>query len=92
MLAGIAQTSGNVSHNEMTFLSNLVELLMGFQDVAFLPSIAIFSTTFLKIVVEVKASEPPHVLKLRLVLSNRILPVYYFCSNKAFLLCQLSLM
>ena len=37
---------------------------MGFQDVAFLSSRANFSTTFLKIVVEVKASVAPHVIEL----------------------------
>ena len=37
------------------------ELLIGFQDVAFLPSRASFPPHLLKIVVEVKASGPPHV-------------------------------
>ena len=37
---------------------------MGYQDVAFLPSEASLYTTFIEIMVEVKASGPPHVLKL----------------------------
>ena len=37
---------------------------MGLRDVAFLPSCARFSTTSLEIVVEVKASGTPHVLRL----------------------------
>ena len=37
---------------------------MDFQCVAFLPSQASFSSYFLKIVVEVKALETPHVLQL----------------------------
>ena len=37
---------------------------MRFQDVAFPPLRASFPQCFLKIVVEVKASGPPHVLKL----------------------------
>ena len=41
------------------------ELLVGFQDVAFLsPSQACFTPHFLDIVVDVKASGPPHVLIL----------------------------
>ena len=56
---------------------------MCFQNVAFLPSQASFSTTFLKIVVEVKASGPPIVLKLWLGVGKGMLPVKYFRSNKA---------
>ena len=40
------------------------ELLLGFQDVAFLPSRASLQPHFLQIAVEVKASGPPHVLIL----------------------------
>ena len=40
------------------------ELLVDFQDVAFLPLQAIFPITFLKVVVVVKASGPPRVLEL----------------------------
>ena len=58
------------------------ELLMGFQDVAFLHSRASFSITFLKIVVEVKAPGPPHILQLWLGVSKGMLPVKYFRSNK----------
>ena len=35
---------------------------------------------FLNIVVEVKASGPPHVLELSLGVSKGMLPVKYFCS------------
>ena len=38
------------------------ELHIGFHDVAFLPSRARFSPHFLKVVVEVMASRPPHVI------------------------------
>ena len=34
---------------------------------------------FIKIVVKVKASGPPHALKLRLEVSKGMLPVKYFC-------------
>ena len=37
---------------------------MGFSDVEFLLSLASFPPCFLKIVVELKALGPPHVLKL----------------------------
>ena len=37
---------------------------MGFQDVAFQPSRVNYPPHFIKIVVEVKALAPPHVLKL----------------------------
>ena len=43
---------------------------MSFQDVAFLRSSARVSLHFLNIVVEVKASGPPHVLKLWLEVSK----------------------
>ena len=56
---------------------------MGFQDVAFLPSLASFSTIFLTIVVEVKASGPRHVVELRLGMSKDMLPVKYSRSDKA---------
>ena len=54
-----------------------------FQDVAFLPSRASFPPHFLDIVVVVNALGPPHVLRLWLGVSNSILPVKYFRSNKA---------
>ena len=56
---------------------------MSFQDVAFLSSQASFTPHFLTIVVEVKVSGQAHVLILWLGVSNGILPVKYFCSNKA---------
>ena len=49
---------------------------MSFQDVVFLPSLPpelVLTPHFLKIVIEVKASEPPHVLKLWLGVSKRML-------------------
>ena len=48
---------------------------MGFQDVEFLPFRASFPPHFIKIVVEVKASGPSHVLKLWLGVSKGMLPV-----------------
>ena len=65
---------------------------MGFQDVAFLSSQACFTPHFLKIVVEVKASGQPCVLKLWLGVSSNILPDKYFCCNKDSFLCQLNIM
>ena len=56
---------------------------MGFQDVAFPPSKASFPPHFIKIVVEVKASGQPHVIKLCLGLNKGMLPVDNSCSNKA---------
>ena len=60
----------------------LGKLQMVVQDVAFLPSRASFSTTFPKIVVEVEALGPPHVLKLWLWVSKGMLPIKYFWSTK----------
>ena len=57
---------------------------MGFQDVEFLLSRANFPPHFLALVVEVKASGAPHVLKLLLGVSKGMLPVRYFCSNNIF--------
>ena len=55
------------------------------------PPELIFPPHFLKIVVEVKASGPPHVLKLWLVISKGMLPITYFHSNKAsFCIIQIS--
>ena len=61
---------------------------MGFQDVAFPPEL-VFSPHFLKTIVgEVKDSGQPHALKLLLEVSKGVLPVKYFCSNKAvFFMC-----
>ena len=56
---------------------------MGFQNVAFLSSWASFPPHFLRIVVEVKASGPPHVLTLWLGVRKGMLLVAYFHSNKA---------
>ena len=59
---------------------------MGFQDVAFLPSRACFPPHFLKIVVEVKALGPLHVIKLWLgyrmacFLLNTFAATKFFCA------------
>ena len=55
---------------------------MGLHDIALLPSRAYFSTTFHRIVVEVYASSPPHLLKLWLGVSKGMLLVKYVCSTK----------
>ena len=52
----------------------------------------IFPPHVLKIVVVVKASGPPHVLKLWLGVSKGILPVRYVHSNEASILCPLNFM
>ena len=65
---------------------------MGFRDVPFLPSRASSPTHFSKIVIEVKASGSPHILKLWLGVSKGMLPAEYFHSNKASFLCQLNFM
>ena len=41
-----------------------MELIIRFQNVVFLASGASFSTNFIKIVVDIKAMKPPHVLLL----------------------------
>ena len=56
------------------------ELLRGLQDVAFLPPRYCLPPHFLKIVVEVKASGQPHVMKVWLGVSKGMLHVEYFCS------------
>ena len=50
---------------------------MPFQDAMFLPS-----SHFLKFVVEVKASEPPHVTRLCLLENRGMFPVKYFAPTK----------
>ena len=65
---------------------------MGYQNAAFLPPRASFPPHFLNIVVEVKASGPPHVLKLWLGVSKGMLPVKYVRYNKTSFLCQLNVM
>ena len=52
----------------------------------------VFIPHFLKIVVEVKASGPPHVLKLWLGVIKGMLPVGYLCFMKFSFLCQSTLM
>ena len=73
----------DLSYSMQQFQGLLVgEILMGLQDEAFLPPSAIFSPHFLKIVVEVKASGPPHVIKLWLGVSMEMLPVSTFAPTK----------
>ena len=50
-----------VSH---IYIYSYIGLLMGFQDLAFLLTDLIFPPHFQKIVVEMKASGPPHISKL----------------------------
>ena len=57
---------------------------MVLQDVAFLPSVASFPTHFLKVVVEVNALGPPHVLKVCLWVDKAMFTVRYFRSNNYF--------
>ena len=56
--------------------------LMGIQDVTLLPSQASFLPHFLKIVIEMKACGPLHVLQLWLGVSKGIFPVGYIHFNK----------
>ena len=49
--------------NTCCFKNRVGEVLIGFQDVVILPSRACFPPHFINIVVEVKASGQPHVLK-----------------------------
>ena len=56
---------------------------MGVLEVAFLPSRASFTPHFLEILMDVKASGLPHVLKLWLGVSKGMLPAKYFCFNKS---------
>ena len=60
--------------------------------VVFLPCRVSFPQHFLEIVVEVNALEPPHVLKLWLLVSKVMLHVKYFRSIMASFLCQLYFM
>ena len=63
---------------------------MGLLDVTFSPSHVSFYNTFLKIVMEVKASALPYVLKLWLGEGKRMLLVKYFCSsNPLFVLVKI---
>ena len=67
------------------------ELLMRFQDVAFLPTEIVFTSHFLNVEVVAKTSGPPHVLGLWLGVSKGMLPVKYFYSNRAsFCVSQIS--
>ena len=52
----------------------------------------VFAPHFLKMVVDVNASGPPHILKLWLGVSMVILPVKYFCLSFFIVVCQLNLM
>ena len=68
------------------------ELLMGLQDVKLLPSRASFPPHFIQIVVEVKASGSPHVLKLWLVVRKGMLPVKQILPQQSLFLCQSNFM
>ena len=56
---------------------------MGVQDAAFWPSQPDSTPYIIKIVVEVKALRPSHVLKLCLGVRKCMLPVKYFGTNKS---------
>ena len=56
---------------------------MSYQDVALFPSHTSLPPHFLIIVVDAKASERPHVLKVWLGVSNGMLPAKYFSPNKS---------
>ena len=56
---------------------------MGFQDVLFLSSRASFSTTFLKNCCRGEGLRTTTCLKVVVGLSKGMLPVKYFCFNKA---------
>ena len=64
----IVTNANNVRNIKMKM--HVGELLAGSQDVAPLPSRASFPPHFLEIVVKVKASEPPHVVRLWLGVSK----------------------
>ena len=85
----------NIGHNkELQAHSRSVnkrELLIYFQDVAFLPSKRVLPPHFLKMVVVVKALGPPHVLKLWLESSKGKLPVNTLAPTKPHL-CQVNVM
>ena len=68
-------------HDFFSFLSGR-GAVWGFRDVAFLPPELLLTPHFLKIVVEVKASGPPHVLELWLGVGKDRLPPKYFCSTR----------
>ena len=57
---------------------------MGFQDIAFLPTRASFSTTFLKNCGRGESLGTTTCPKTVVGVSKGMLPVKYFCSNKAF--------
>ena len=59
------------------------ELLIGFQDVAFLLSRASFAAHFLELMVGVVTFGTPHVLKLWLGVGKVMLPVKYFHSSQS---------
>ena len=65
---------------------------MGFQDVAFLPFRASYSTTFLLNCRRGESLETITCLKTVVVDSKGMLPVEYFCSSKALSLCQSNFM
>ena len=52
------------------------------------PTELVFPPRLIKTVVEAKASEPPHVLKLWLGVSKGILPVKFFHSYKDSIICH----
>ena len=59
------------------------EFQMSLQDVVFQPPELVFPPHSLKIVVEVKVSGPPHVVKLWVGIGNGMLSVKYFHFIKA---------
>ena len=69
-----------------------VELLVGFQDVAFLPSLAELSTTSMKFFFRGRVLRTTTCPKTLVGVSKGMLPVRYHHSNKASFLCQSNFM
>ena len=67
----------------MVFDYWVVELLMGFKDVAFLPSRGSFSTTFFPKCGDGESLFTTTSLKVVVGVSKNMLHVKYVCSNKA---------
>ena len=77
--------------DDSNWMSNLVvELVIGFHDVAFLPPELVLPPHFLIVVVAVMASGLPHALRLWLGVSKGMFPVKYFAPTKPLCVSSIS--
>ena len=86
LLIAFPKKLASISQND-DFFHRVMQFQRRFTCVDFQPCRAIPYTIFQKIMAEVKASVPPHELRLRLGVSEGMLPVSSFAYHQSLFVC-----